>query len=166
MVTDSAHPEQRQVPARIYTPSGWITGTFHVLKDQPFLQYLNGAGGFFTLTDVTLPGQTSTLGFLALQRAAAIVVVPAEADLIDSEARASARTEVHVVSCLFEGGLLMGSLALPEDVRVSDELMAARGFLVVHQCTIGIDRSASKPMVEAAAVAIVQASRIVGVAEM
>lgn len=163
---DSDRPAQRLVPARIYTPSGWIAGTFHVLEEQPLLDYLNGAGGFFTLTDVTLPGQTSRLGFLALQRAAAIVVVPAEAELIDSEARASARTEAHVVSCLFEGGLLMGSLALPEGVRVSDELMAAPGFLVVGQCTIGIDRSASKPSVEAAPTALVQASRIVGVAEM
>jgi len=173
-MAEPTRPAQRQVPCRIFTPAGFLTGTLHVAEEQTLIDFLNGAGHFLSLTEVTLPGQSKALSFFALGRSSAVIVVPADDDLVVDEERSSIRSELHQVSCLFEGGLLMGTLALPEQVRVSDELMAARGFLLMNHCTLGVDSGASGtaseagdgPSMQAANLVIVHAAHIIGVAEM
>jgi len=173
-MAEPTRPAQRQVPCRIFTPAGFLMGTLHVPQEQTLIDFLNGTGHFLTLTAVTLPGQSQPLSFFALARSSAVLVIPATDELVVDEERSSIRSSLHQVSCLFQGGLLMGTLALPEDVRVSDELMAARGFLLMNHCTLGVDAggqsnandSGSAPSMQAANFVIVHASHIIGVAEM
>jgi len=173
-MAEPTRPAQRQVPCRIFTPAGFLKGTLHAPEEQTLIDFLNGSGHFLTLTQVTLPGQSKPVPFFALARSAAMIVLPASDELVVDEERASIRTELHQISCLFQGGLLMGTLALPEEVRVSDELMAARGFLLMNHCTLGVDGGGSGtaseagggPSMEAANFVIVHAAHIIGVAEM
>jgi hypothetical protein len=149
---------QKKIPSRIYTPSGFILGTFHVAEEQSLVTHLE-TNDFFTLTDVTLPRQSRPLAFLALQRSATILVVPSGEDADPTRAEGV----VHQVSCLLHGGVVMGALRLPASQRVSDHLMGTKGFVVLRDCTIGVDESGR---VEATQVALVNARAVVGVAEM
>jgi len=162
-MTDAARPEQRKVTARIYTPSGWILATFHVPTGQGFTDFLNASKDFFALTEVQLPRQTKPLAFLALQRTAAILLMPEDREIGEPEDG----SVTHQVSCLLEGGVLMGALRLPESMRVSDHLMdRSSRFLVLRDCTVGLDAAGGNASVEAASVAIVNSGRVVGVSEM
>lgn len=173
-MAEPSRPAQRKVACRIFTPAGLLSGTLHVPQEQTLIDFLNGAGHFLTLTEVILPGHKKALPFFALARGSAVLVLPQGDGLVVDEERSSFRTELHQVSCLFSGGLLMGTLALPEEVRVSDELMATKGFLLMNHCTVGLDAGGSGqaseagggPAMEAATFAIVHAPHIIGVAEM
>lgn len=149
---------QKKIPSRIYTPSGFILGTFHVSERQSLVSHLE-SNDFFTLTDVTLPRQSRPLPFLALQRSATLLVVPSGAEPVTGIEGGV----VHQVSCLLSGGVVMGALRLPDKERVSDHLMGTKGFVVLRDCTIGVDESGR---VEATQVALVNARAVVGVAEM
>ena len=134
------HPPQRRVAGRVHTPAGWIAGTFHVPEQQSLLSFFNSARDFFTLTEVQLPGQSSEVPFLALQRSAVNLIIPAADERIDDDAAPDEDAVTHHVSCLLDGGVLMGTLQLPASVRVSDHLMANARFLAIHNCTVGFDR--------------------------
>jgi len=103
---------------------------------------------------------------LALSLDAVILIQPSLDELIETSARSSQRTAIRQVSCLFPGGMLMGSLPLPEDTRVSDEIMNSGEFFMVGNCTLGIDAAASKHTMEASAHLLLHARKIIGVAEM
>lgn len=163
---ESAHPRppQRQSPLRLFTVSGWIEGTLHVPEKEALLDFLNGERSFLTLTEVSLP-QGAKLPFLALALDAVILIQPGIDELVETSARTSQRTKIRQISCLFPGGMIMGSLPLPEDSRVSDEMMESGEFFLVGNCTLGID-SESKPEMEASAHLLLHARKIIGVAEM
>ena len=147
----------------MYTTLGWLVGTLHLPEKLPLLEFLNAASQTsFAMTDVVL-GETN-LPFLALQRHSVIVVLTEPDELIENIERSSARTTIHSVSCFFEKGMVMGSLMLPSGTRVSDELLASPGFFVVGRCTIGID--ADETQMEAHVQALLNATHVVGVAEM
>lgn len=139
------------------------------------LDFLNGDRSFLKLTEVSLP-QGTKLPFLALALDAVILIQPSLDELIETSARSSQRTAIRQVSCLFPGGMLMGSLPLPEDSRVSDELMSSEKFFLVGNCTLGIDtpstsskptmKPTTKPAMEASAHLLMHARKIIGVAEM
>jgi hypothetical protein len=154
--------QRKQVPSRIFTQAGWIIGTFHLSLDEDLPTHLNRSE-FFTLTEVKLPHQMRPLPFMALQRTATILVLPGDPSVVPE---APAGTVVHQVSCLLEGGVVMGALRLPRDLRVSDHLIGASRFFVLRDCTVGLDRTSGTPSVEAASAALVSAQRVVGVAEM
>lgn len=160
-----AFPIQRKAPVRLFTDSGWMTGTLHVPEKEPLLDFLNSDRTFFTLTEVALQ-HGAKLPFLALARNAILLIEPTEEELVESIGRTSTRTKLRQVSALFQGGMIMGTLALPADSRVSDEVMAASGFLVVGNCTIGLDAPDGPPAMEAALTVLVSAARLIGVAEM
>ncbi|TNF62215.1 MAG: hypothetical protein EP303_04365 [Deltaproteobacteria bacterium] len=71
----------------------------------------------------------------------------------------------HEVACLFDGGLVMGTLPLPKGVRVSDELMHSEEFFAIEDCTLGIDAS-PEPVMEAEELVFVHAAEMFGVAEL
>ena len=148
---------------RFFTPTGWVIGTLHVPAGMGLLPFLNGDEGFFRMTNVSLPEQPQTIPFLALQRKAALIVVPGEDALLglhedDERAR-------HEVTCLFAGGLVMGTLPLPRGVRVSDELMQSTEFFAIEDCTLGIDAS-PEAIMEAEELVFVHAAEMFGVAEL
>jgi len=148
---------------RLFTPAGWVIGTLHVPPGFGLLPFLNGGEAFFRMTNVSLPEQPRTIPFLALQRKAVLVVVPGEDAVLglhDVDHRAR-----HEVACLFDGGLVMGTLPLPKGVRVSDELMQSQEFLAIEDCTLGIDGS-PEPIMEAEELVLVHAAEMFGIAEL
>ncbi|MDH3625104.1 MAG: hypothetical protein OEQ49_14635 [Myxococcales bacterium] len=148
---------------RLFTPTGWVIGTLHVPAGTGLLPFLNGDEAFFRMTNVSLPEQPRTIPFLALQRKAVLVVVPGEDALLGiQESRDQVR---HEVACLFDGGLVMGTLPLPKGVRVSDELMQSEQFFAIEDCTLGIDAS-PEPIMEAEELVFVHAAEVFGVAEL
>ncbi len=154
---------QSTTTVRVFTPSGWVIGTMHVPDGAGLLPHLNGDEGFFRMTNVSLPEQPQTIPFLALQRKAVLIVVPGEKALLGLES--SERQVRHEVACLFDGGLVMGTLPLPKGVRVSDELMQSKEFFAIEDCTLGIDAS-PEPVMEAEELVFVHAAEMFGVAEL
>ena len=152
---------------RLFTPTGWVIGTLHVPQGMGLLPFLNGAEAgdeaFFRMTNVSLPEQPRTIPFLALQRKAALIVVPGEGALLGLH-EDQGRTR-HEVTCLFAGGLVMGTLPLPKGARVSDELMQSEEFFAIEDCTLGIDAS-PEPVMEAEELVFVHAAEMFGVAEL
>jgi hypothetical protein len=148
---------------RLFTPSGWVIGTMHVPDGTGLLPYLNGDEDFFRMTNVSLPEQPQTIPFLALQRKAVLIVVPGEVALLGLQS--SERQVRHEVACLFDGGLVMGTLPLPKGIRVSDELMQSNEFFAIEDCTLGIDAS-PEPIMEAEELVFVHAAEMFGVAEL
>jgi len=148
---------------RLFTPTGWVIGTLHVPQGMGLLPFLNGEEAFFRMTNVSLPEQPRTIPFLALQRKAALIVVPGEDALLGLHE--DDRRTRHEVTCLFAGGLVMGTLPLPRSVRVSDELMQSKEFFAIEDCTLGIDAS-PEPLMEAEELVFVHAAEMFGVAEL
>jgi hypothetical protein len=148
---------------RLFTPTGWVIGTMHVPEGMGLLPFLNSGEAFFRMTNVSLPEQPRTIPFLALQRKAVLVVVPGEdavLGLLEEEDR-----EPHEVACLFDGGLVMGTLRLKKGVRVSDELMRSEEFFAIEDCTLGID-AAPEATMEAEELVLVHAAEMFGVADL
>lgn len=158
-------PELRLVPVRVLTSAGWITGTLHVPRAMPLLDFLEDERRFVSLSGVKLP-IGAELPFFALAKSAIVLLQPTPEELVEAVTRTSGRSRLHQVSCLFEGGLVMGTLALPSDRRVSDELLASKGFVVLGHCTIGVDAPAKAPVMEAGLHVLVHAPRLIGVTEM
>jgi hypothetical protein len=148
---------------RLFTPTGWVIGTMHVPEGVGLLPFLNGDESFFRMTNVSLPEQPRTIPFLALQRKAVLIVVPGEKTLLGLDD--DAQGVRHEVACLFNGGLVMGTLPLPKGVRVSDELMQSQDFFAIEDCTLGIDASPEAVM-EAEELVFVHAAQMFGVAEL
>ncbi len=148
---------------RLFTPTGWVIGTLHLPGGMGLLPFLNGDEAFFRMTNVSLPAQPQTIPFLALHRKAALIVVPGE-DAILGLHEDDGRTR-HEVTCLFAGGLVMGTLPLPQGVRVSDELMQSEQFFAIEDCTLGMDAS-PEPIMEAEELVFVHAAEMFGVAEL
>ena len=148
---------------RLFTPTGWVIGTMHVPAGVGLLPFLNGDESFFRMTNVSLPEQPQTIPFLALQRKAVLIVVPGEKTLLGLDE--DGQGVRHEVACLFNGGLVMGTLPLPKGVRVSDELMQSQRFFAIEDCTLGIDAS-PEPVMEAEELVFVHAAEMFGVAEL
>ena len=159
---DAPQTPHTQVVSRIFTTSGWVVGTFHVPSGASLLGLLDRSK-FFTLTNVTLPQGGDPLPFFALSRIATVLILPGEGATLNPTAQGEVK---HQVSCLLEKGVVMGALHLPADVRVSDHLVGTERFFVLGDCTVGIDAGGRGGSVEATPAAILNAQRVVGVAEM
>ncbi|MEM7437797.1 MAG: hypothetical protein AAF436_21785 [Myxococcota bacterium] len=155
------HPVQSTV--RLLTPTGWVIGTLHIAEGVGLLPFLNGDESFFRMTNVSLPEQPRTIPFLALQRNAVLVVVPGEDVLLGLHVDND--HERHEVACLFDGGLVMGTLPLAKGMRVSDELMRSNEFFAIEDCTLGMDAS-PEPVMEAEELVLVHAAQMFGIAEL
>lgn len=131
------HAELRRVPSVIFTPNGWIRGVFHVPVMHGFLEHLNLAGDFFKLTDVTLPDLKLDLKFFGLRRSKALIVLPDCDPKVLALPQITADYTVHRVSFLMEGGTVTGSLAIEEDIRLSDYLTNHDHFVVLKNCRFG-----------------------------
>lgn len=155
-----SRPELAKIAARILIPqNGWAIGTFHVPRDKGFEAFLNEAGPFYKLTNVTMPNHLETIDFFALRADEVAIVVPLveEAKL----ALEPAGPRVHMVACWLHTGELVGTLAVDSELRVSDYLMQHRGFATLRNCA-GRDKHA---VVNGSAVAFVNARWVLGVVE-
>jgi hypothetical protein len=131
------HPPLRGVPSVIYTTGGWIRGVFHVPTMHGFQEYLNLSGEMLKLTSVLLPYLHLELRFFALRRSKAIMVMPDCDPALLQLPEPTADYHVHRVSFLLEGGSVTGSLAIEEDIRVSDYLGNHDQFVVLRNCRFG-----------------------------
>ena len=131
------HPPLRRIPAVIFTTGGWIRGVFHVPVMHGFLEHINLTGEMLKLTNVNLPYLKMELRFFGLKRNKALLVLPdCDAGLLHLP-EPTADYHVHRVSFLLEGGTVTGSLAIEEDIRVSDYLANHNAFLVLRNCRFG-----------------------------
>jgi uncharacterized protein YjbI with pentapeptide repeats len=131
------HPPLRGIPSVIYTTGGWIRGVFHVPTMHGFLEHLNLSGAMLKLTNVMLPYLDLVLGFFALRRAKALLVMPDCDPALLQLPEPTANFHVHRVSFLLEGGTVTGSLAIEEDIRVSDYLANHDQFVMLRNCRFG-----------------------------
>jgi len=134
-------PEYRPqwvLPARILTPSGWMRGSLHAPRIQSFLEFLAQPAPFFSLTGVELASSQRVLPFLALRRSAANVIVPACDEQRLLLAREPPNGIARLVTCVLEAGTVVGRLAVPPHLRVSDYLAHNSGFLIVRDADLGL----------------------------
>lgn len=131
------HPPLRRIPAVIFTTGGWIRGVFHVPVMHGFLEHLNLVGEMLKLTHVNLPYLKMELRFFGLKRNKALLVLPDCDPKLLHLPEPTADYHVHRVSFLLEGGTVTGSLAIEEDIRVSDYLANHNAFLVLRNCRFG-----------------------------
>ena len=160
--------QQRLIPASILTPSGWMTGRFHVGLETPFLESVNMMSDFIKLTHVRLPDGSGPLPFLALQRDAAHLLIP---DAVEDNlhlTQCSRETEPRRVTCLLAQGSVSGELALVPDARVSDYLLNCEGFFVLRNATGDVWKPLSSPAIggDALPAVLVNAGAVIGVAEL
>ena len=145
---------------RLFTPTGWAIGTLHLPEGMGLLPFLNGDEAFFRMTNVSLPRQPQTIRFLALQRKPVLIVVPGEDTPLGLQ-ETGGRQRRHEVACLFDGGMVMGTLPLPKGIRVSDELMQSKEFFAIEDCTLAFDAS-PEPVMEAEELVLVHADEMFG----
>ncbi len=130
------HPPLRQIPALIFTSSGWIRGQFHVPVMHGFLDFLNRMGELLKLTDVTLPHLKRELAFFGLRRDSAIMIIPDCDEALLSLPTITGNAETHQISFLMATGSVSGHMTIEADIRVSDYLNLGK-WVVLRDCEVG-----------------------------
>ncbi len=130
------HPPLRQIPALIFTSSGWIRGQFHLPVMHGFLDFLNRMGDLLKLTDVTLPHLKRELTFFGLRRDSAIMIIPDCEESLLSLPTITGSAETHQTSFLMATGSVTGNMTIEADIRVSDYLNQGR-WVVLRDCEVG-----------------------------
>ncbi|HJL15963.1 MAG TPA: hypothetical protein RMH99_09915 [Sandaracinaceae bacterium LLY-WYZ-13_1] len=157
------YPEQRPVSARILTPRGWIRGTFHPPRVTHLVDFLNHAGHFVTVTDVTAEAGQGTLEYLSLSRDAMSLVVLEDTVSVEPVSMATQPVRRHRIYALLAEGSLTGGLDVGTQVRVSDFFVHRSGFVLLHDVelrTPGLESPGPWPTV------LLHAQRAIGVAEL
>jgi uncharacterized protein YjbI with pentapeptide repeats len=131
------HPPLRGIASVIFTTGGWIRGVFNVPTMHGFLEHLNLSGEMLKLTNVILPYLNLELRFFGLRKSKAILVMPDCDPALLQLPEPTAAFHVHRVSFLVEGGSVTGSLAIEEDIRVSDYLANHDQFILLRNCRFG-----------------------------
>jgi hypothetical protein len=131
------HPPQRIVPLVVFTPSGYIKGNCHISVALSLRSFLNSGEEILKLTDAVLPGSSDSHPFLALQKSAALLVVPGSPDKEVGSNRIPRSQEGRLTTCLLSLGSIRGWMEVPEAVRTSDFLSRNPWFLAFHDCHIG-----------------------------
>ena len=155
-------PTSRFIPLSVYTTAGWVVGSASAPPLQGLLDFLNQSKGFIKLTSVTLPS-SATLPFFALQRTAAILLVPTASEKMTA---AVGTTSPRRVSILLDAGVLTGTMDIVTNLRVSDYLMKHSDFLGLRDCEIHIAAGGLAPPLPAPIPhIIVNAQRVIGASE-
>jgi hypothetical protein len=163
-MSTSGFPEQRVVPSRILTPRGWIRGNFRPPKAANLVNYLNRSGPFVTLTDVASGPGDNTLPYLSVRRSAMTLILPVDSIPLESLPPGAQQAGKHHVYCLLAEGSVMATLDVRTQVRVSDYFMNREGFVPLRSPQV---RTVPElPGGEPTAGALINAARIVGVAEL
>ena len=155
--------ESVQRKLAILSGGGWITGTLRVAKMPVLIDAIEGIGEFLRLSEVRLPNTPAPIPFFALHRSSVMYIVP-----LDDPQRAETTpftkpTLIHEVSCLFDQGVLSGTLEILTGMRVSDYLVQRAGFMPVRGCTWHGAAATGAPATFP--LALVNRQRVVGVSE-
>jgi len=158
---------QREVPLRLLTTAGEVTGTAHLPPSLRLIDFINRLEPTWRLTQARVEGSTVVHSFFAIERASVLAVIPrAEGEGLEHDAPASA-ARAHSITCLLARGVeVEGTLALFGEVRVSDYLARHEGFIPLEDCTLFLRLPDGTTQTEPSIPGIaVQAKRIIGVAE-
>lgn len=151
-------PAQREVKAKILTPTGWLEGVFHIPKKSWFADYLSHEHDFVRVTSVGLPNGEE-YPFFALHRAAMILILPMETETIE---RGSERLVPHALLCLLEAGSLQGEIDILPGIRVSDYFHTQSRFVTMHDATLKVGGEDEQKVHRV----LVNSDRILGVSEL
>lgn len=160
------HPDLRAVPVRVYTRAGWLTGNLHPLKAQRLLDFLNARAPILKLTNAQLPGQQERVPFFALERDAAMVVVPPEDESYASVTDpVGAKMLAHPMVCLVDSVTVSGTLDILATSRISDHLRAHGGYVVIRNAFLQMGAGEGRAAVGPCNSVLVHASHVVGFSE-
>ena len=127
-------PQQRVVPLRILTPSGWLTGGAHLPEKALLVDWLNRGVDWLRLTDVRLNAQVQHMAFFALRREAVHLIVPPASEPILEGHLPTEHRAPREVQVLLPFGVAHGVVQLTAGVRVSDFLRSRpSGFFVLEE---------------------------------
>ena len=160
----SYRPEIREVAVHCFADGLWISGAICVPGQRALVDHLNQGDPFLKLRKAELAPATP-FGFLALRRSAVSLVVPLlGADRVEQE-RPMGNFAEKSISCLLPGGTVTGRVSLLSNLRVSDHVMRAPGFLPIHDCRIHLHDSGETLSAEPLPVALINVHCVVGVSE-
>ncbi|MFZ5438964.1 MAG: hypothetical protein ACOZQL_03090 [Myxococcota bacterium] len=151
------HPPLQTLRARVLTGAGWLEGSFHLGKVSGLGDYLANHD-WYPLTDVVMT-KVGTMPFLALsKRETSLVVAP------DDTVAAAHQVEHKVVSTtlLLPDGSVDGKLELAANMRLSDYVDRAKGFMLVEGANVKVW---ADPLAHYFEKLYVNPARLVGVTE-
>ena len=163
----SYRPEQQSLPARIFTTAGWVTGHVMAPKGRLWLEHINSCGHWLKLTDARLPSDPEPTSFFALARTAAIIFEPTAG--IDASQLANAPVDAtdQQVSCLLDIGVVVGTVGLRPNIRVSDFLAQKAEFMHLKDVQVRLfGRHGEATLEMAMADCFMNATKVVGISEL
>ena len=129
---EPAAPERREVPVRVLTPSGWLTGNLHPPGLIRVVDYLNKEE-CLRMTDVRFEGDEQVLEFFALRRESIIVLAVDSNENLETVESVGYQDE-HRITCWVACGALQGVMLIRLGGRLSDYLARHEGLFVVREC--------------------------------
>ncbi|MEW5850068.1 MAG: hypothetical protein AB2A00_14865 [Myxococcota bacterium] len=120
----------QQLSLRVATTAGWVHGTLRVPGKAGLVEFLNGEDAFLRLTDVTFPGRTDVLPFVALRRDAVRLVLPENATDV-TPVNETVEMAWHEIWLWMAGRTVRGRVRVPRHTRVSDQAMHWKSFVPV-----------------------------------
>ena len=121
------------IPARIFTPAGWIVGKLHVGGERSMVDFLDHSQEFFSLADVVLEGRPKVIPLFTLQRSAILFLIVETEEGLEPALLPRNLVE-HAISCLLANGTLYGRVKITRGLRLSDYLSRKSGFVLVRDC--------------------------------
>lgn len=122
----------RDVPVRVLTPSGWISGTLRLPGLVRVADFVRSEE-FLRLTDAQVEGDPQVGLFLALKRDSIIFLIVDANESLESVETLGYQDE-HRVTCWFEGGAVQGVMLIRLGARLSDYLERHEGLVVIREC--------------------------------
>jgi hypothetical protein len=160
-----AWPELRKVPVELLCPVGWLSGMFHVPVHQTLVEFLSLTQQQVKLTRVRVPNEPGQRAFVALRRAAIILVAPSLDEGVEARPDPG-YTANREVACLLPSGILRGSLAVLLNLRLSDHLQQQGQLLTLRRCLLTpYGQTALSPDARSLSTVIVHLDQILGISE-
>jgi hypothetical protein len=153
-----------RLAVRVRTHAGWLTGLLSLPAGANLYDYLNGGSAVLRLVDVVVPGHMQPCAFFALERKAAMLVIPEVAGPLESAGAMPGPRAAHPVTVLLDdGAVVLGQVVAVEGVRLSDHLARHGGFIALRDLVVAPGRGHDGPQ---HAVAYLNAAHVIGMSEL
>ena len=155
----------RETAARCFVGGRWISGTVSLPTQRRLFETLNGKEPFLRLTGAAAEGAGEALSFLALRLSDLAFVIPSDASEIAPQGPGVGRFSARRLTFLMRGGAIKGTVEILANLRVSDYLMNATGFIAVRDCRLQMSGAGGRPG-EAIELVFVNTGCVLGVSEV